>query len=213
MRLLLRFKDGSLHEETTVFLQRKTFRFVSNHVVQKAPVFKTQLESTLLASGKVTVHSTDEHGKEDRIEDHLKLPPDVANGMIQVLLKYISTETPKTTVSMVAFTPKPRLVNLEITPNGEEPFSTGASGRKATHYVLKVHVPGVTGAVASLLGKIPPDSHVWVLGGKAPAFVKAELALFAGGPTWRMELLSPVWPSATPAANESKEATESNSGR
>lgn len=213
-RLSLRFKDGSLHEETTVYLQRKTFRLVSNHVVQKGPAFKTQIDSTVLASGKVTVHSTDEHGKEERIEEHLKLPPDVANGMILALLKNISSETPKTTVSMVAFTPKPRLVNLEITPHEQEPFSTGASGRKATHYVLKVHVPGVTGAVASLLGKIPPDSHVWVLGGEAPAFVKAELALFADGPTWRMELLSPIWPSATPAVKESSEAKESkDSGR
>jgi hypothetical protein len=43
---------------------------------------------------------------------------------------------------MVAITPKPRLVNLEFTPAGEEPFSTAASARKATHYVVKVHVPG-----------------------------------------------------------------------
>jgi hypothetical protein len=213
-RLSLRFKDGSLHEETTVFLQRKTFLLVSNHVVQKGPAFKTQINSTILASGKVTIHSIDEHGKEDRIEERLKLPPDVANGMILALLKNISSKTPKTTVSMVAFTPKPRLVKLEITPHEQEPFSTGASQRKATHYVLKVHVPGVAGAVASLLGKIPPDSHVWVLGGEAPAFVKAELALFADGPTWRMELLSPVWPSTTPAVKESSEAKESkDSGR
>jgi hypothetical protein len=60
-----------------------------------------------------------------------------------------------------------------------------------------------------VLGKIPADSHVWVLGGKAPAFVKAELALFADGPTWRMELLSPVWPSAAPAEFGSSEADES----
>jgi hypothetical protein len=73
-----------------------------------------------------------------------------------------------------------------------------------------VHVPGVTGAVASLLGKIPPDSHVWVLTGEAPVFVKAELALFPGGPTWRIELLSPVWPSAPSAAKESSDSKHSN---
>lgn len=206
-RLSLRFEDGSLHEETTVYLQRKTFRLVKNHVVQRGPAFKTQLESTLLASGKVTVRAIDEHGKVERFEENLKVPPDVANGLILAMLKNISPATPKTTVSMVAMTPKPRLVELEISPHGEEPFSTGASRRKATHYVVKVHVPGVTGAVASLLGKIPPDSHVWVLGGEAPAFVKAELALFADGPTWRLELLSPVWPSAAPAVKggEAKE--------
>jgi hypothetical protein len=212
-RLTLHFKDGSIHEETTVYVQGKTFRFVSNHVVQKGPAFKTQIESTVSASGRVTVRYSDEGGKENRVEEHLKLPADLANGMILALLKNISPETPKTTVSMVAITPKPRLVDLEFTRKGEEPFSTGGSERKAMHYVVKVHVPGVAGAVASLLGKIPPDSHVWVLTGEAPAFVKAELALFPGGPTWRIELLSPVWPSASQAAKESREANESKDSK
>jgi hypothetical protein len=205
-KLSLRFKDGSLHEETTVFMQQKTFRLVSNRVVQKGPAFKTQLDATVLASGKVTVRAADEHGKEERFDEQLKLPADVANGMILAMLKNLSSATPKTTVPVVAFTPKPRLVELEITPHGAEPFSTGASARKATHFVLRVHVPGVTGAVASLLGKIPPDSHVWILGGEAPAFVKAELPLAADGPTWRMELLSPVWPSEAKDSGAAKEA-------
>jgi hypothetical protein len=185
MRLTLRFKDGSTHEETTVFMQGKTFRFVSDRVVQKGPAFKMPIESTVSASGQVKVRYSDEDGKEKEIEERIKLPPDVANGMVLSLLKNISSKAPKTTVSMVAITPKPQVVNLELTAAGEEPFSTGASERKATRYAVKVHVPGLTGAVASLLGKIPPDSHVWVLTGEAPAFVKAELALFPGGPTWR----------------------------
>jgi hypothetical protein len=208
-RLTLRFKDGSIHEETTTYVQRKTFRFVSDHLVQKGPAFKTPLESTLAASGRVTVRYSDEDGKEKKIEEQMKLPPDVANGMILALLKNISPHTPKTTVSMVAMTPTPRLVELEFTPHGYEPFSTATSARKAMHYVVKVHVPGAVGAVASLLGKTPSDSHVWILTGEAPAFVKVEMALFPGGPTWRLELLSPVWPSPSSAANsESREAKD-----
>jgi hypothetical protein len=203
-RLVLRFKDGSKHEETTVYVQSKTFRFVSNHVVQNGPAFKMPIESTIAASGQVNVRYTDEGGKENRIEERVALPPDVANGMILALLKNISPRTAKTTVSMVAITPKPRLVKLVLIPAGEEPFSTAASGRHATHYLVKVDVPGITGAIASLLGKTPPDSHVWVLSGEAPTFVKAELALFLGGPMWRLELVSPVWPSASasPATKE-----------
>src|SRR5512133_3082019 len=214
-RLILRFKDGSIHEETTVFVQGKTFRFVSDRVVQKGPAFKMPIESTIAASGRVKVRYSDEDGKEKEIDERVKLPPDVANGMILSLLKNISSKAPKTTVSMVAITPKPVVVNLDLTPAGEEPFSTAASERKATHYVVKVHVPGVKGVVASLLGKVPPDSHVWVLTGEAPAFVKAELALFPGGPTWRLELLSPVWPSASESAatKESNEAKESKDGK
>jgi len=37
---------------------------------------------------------------------------------------------------------------------------------------------------------------VWILGGDAPAFVKAEQPFYAGGPVWRVELASPSWPRA-----------------
>jgi hypothetical protein len=39
--LIFRFKDGSSHEETTIFSQRGNFRLISNRVVQKGPSFKT----------------------------------------------------------------------------------------------------------------------------------------------------------------------------
>jgi len=40
------------------------------------------------------------------------------------------------------------------------------------------------------MGKQPADTHVWVLGGEAPAFVKAEGPLYVGGPIWRIQLAS-----------------------
>jgi hypothetical protein len=69
--------------------------------------------------------------------------------------------------------------------------------RQATHYVVKVDIGGLSGLLAPLLGKQPPDGHVWILGGDAPAFVKSEQQLYFGGPVWRIELVSPVFPSAT----------------
>ena len=81
--------------------------------------------------------------------------------------------------SYVAATPKPRLVKLVPSAAAEDPFSTGGSARRATHYTLKVDIGGVKGLLAELLGKEPPDSHVWILGGEAPAFVKCgTVALF-----------------------------------
>ena len=103
------------------------------------------------SSGQVTVRYTDDDGKEKVIEERLELPADLANGLILALVKNISPKTPKTTVSMLAITPEPRLVKLEFTPADEEPFSTAGSGRKAMHYVVKVDVPGVTGAIAGVL--------------------------------------------------------------
>jgi hypothetical protein len=89
---------------------------------------------------------------------------------------------------MVATTPKPLLVKLAIIPQGSEPFSIGSFRHNATHYIVKVEIGGVAGFLARLLGKQPPDTHVWVLGGEAPAFVKAEGPLYAGGPIWRIQL-------------------------
>lgn len=127
---------------------------------------------------------------------HLDLPTDVANGLLFTLLKNLGSDTPQAKVSMIATTPKPRLVKLAITSQGEEPFSIAGSSRKARHYVVKVEIGGAAGVVAPLLGKQPPDIHVWILGGDAPAFVKSEGPLYFGGPIWRIELVNPVWPRA-----------------
>src|ERR1700730_5641068 len=190
--LVFRFKDGSVHEETVVFSQRLSFRVVSDHLLQKGPAFKHPIEVSIEGStGQITVRYTDDDGKEKAVNDRLKLLPDVTNGMILTLLKNIRPDVPQTTVSMVAATPKPRLVKLLIAPEGEESFSVGGSSHKATRYVVKIG--GVAGLLAPLVGKQPQDTHVWILGGDAPAFVKLEGPLYLGGPTWRIELTSPVW--------------------
>src|SRR5438477_27391 len=72
--------------------------------------------------------------------------------------------------------------------HGEEPFTIGSFRHKAIHYVVKVEIGGVTGFLACLMGKQPADTHIWVLGGEAPAFVKAEGPFYAGGPIWRIQL-------------------------
>ena len=107
-------------------------------------------------------------------------------------------------MSFVAATPKPRLVKLHVTVAGEEAFSFAGSSRKATHYVVKVDIGGVSGLLAPLLGKQPPDTHVWILNGEAPAFVKSEGPLSAGGPIWRIELTGPTWPQREAAVRTSE---------
>ena len=109
---------------------------------------------------------------------------------------------------LVAATPKPRLVKLAITPQGEESFSIGGSNQRATHYVVKVEIGGVTGLLAPLLGKQPPDARVWILGGEAPAFLKSEGPLYLGGPVWQIELTSPVWPRVPVADSKNATGTE-----
>jgi hypothetical protein len=62
--LIFHFKDGSIHQETTVISQRRTFQLLTYHVVQKGPAFKRPTEMSLNAStGQVTVHYTDDDGR------------------------------------------------------------------------------------------------------------------------------------------------------
>jgi hypothetical protein len=203
-RVTFRFHDGSLHDETAVFTQREHFRLVSYRLVQKGRSFPRPLEMSIDAgSGQVRVQYADDDGEQKTEVERLELPADLSNGLISTLLKNVRPETPMS-LSYVAATPKPRLVKLQIAAAAPDRFATGRQGRSATHYVIKVDIGGLSGLIAPLVGKQPPDSHVWILGGDVPAFVKAEQPLYTGGPVWRIELTSPSWPPARASAPQKK---------
>jgi hypothetical protein len=202
-RLTFHFKDGSQQEETTVFSQRDYFRLISYHLVQKGPAFPHPTDiSIAAATGQVTVQYTDNDGKPKVANEHLTLPPDLANGLVPTLLENLRPDAPQIEFPMVVATPKPRIVKLVITAQGTDPFSLAGSGREATHYVVKIDIGGVAGKVAPIIGKQPPDTHIWILGGEAPVFVKSEILSYMGGPMWRIEQVAPVWPRS--AASDSK---------
>src|SRR5438309_2385369 len=193
-RLIFRFKDGSVYDDTTIFSQRGAFRLLTDHLVQRGPSFKQPMETSLDASsGQITIRYKDEDGGEKVLKERRRdLPSDLANGLLFTLVKHIQPNVPQTTVSLVATTPKPRVVKLEILPEGEKAIASGNTKHKTVRYVVKVKIGGVAGLMARLMGKQPPDTHVWVLTGDAPAFVKLEGPLYAGGPLWRIELATPA---------------------
>ncbi len=187
--LSFHFKDGSLYDDTVIFSQRGIFRLLTDHLIERGSSFTQPMDTLIDAStGQVTVRYSDKDGNEKVVTEKLELQPDLANGLVLTLLKDIQPTVPQTIVSMVVATPKPRLVTLEIRPQGEESLSIGNIQKKATHYVVKVKIGGITGAVAPIVGKQPPDTNIWVLGGEAPAFVRSEGPLFEGGPVWRIQL-------------------------
>jgi hypothetical protein len=201
--LVFHFKDGSVQDETTVFSQTGRLRLLADHLVQKGPAFKHAVDVAINGTtGLVMVHSRDDNGKEKVETGTLKIPPDLVNGMVPILLKNMAPGTQSTSASMIVATPKPLVVTLAITAEGEDSFSTGGVSRKATRYDVKVDIHGVRGILAPLVGEQPPDTHVWVLGGSSPAFVKSEGPACEGCPIWRTELTSPVW------SESSKETTK-----
>src|SRR5256885_13504395 len=169
-RLVFRFKDGSVYDDTTLFSQRGAFRVLSDHLVQRGPSFKQPMETSIDASsGEVTVRYKDQDGGEKVLKERRDLPPDIANGLLFTLVKHIQPSVPQTTVSMVATTPKPRLVKLEILPEGEKAIASGNTKHETVRYVVKVKIGGVAGLVGSPLGKKPPQHPLWGVPGQVSA--------------------------------------------
>src|SRR6202789_1247368 len=208
-QLAFRFKDGSRHEETTVFSQRRNFRLISYHLVQKGPSFKSASDlSVACATGQVTVRYTDDDGKEKVANEHLALPPDLGNGLIPALLMNLPKGTQQIEIPMVVAGPKPRLGRIGVPARGTAPFSLVGFSREAVHYVGKIDLGGVAGVVAPVIGKQPPDAQIWLLGGEAPLVLRSETLSYMGGPIWRTELVSPVWPQTSAADSKNGTATK-----
>jgi hypothetical protein len=63
---------------------------------------------------------------------------------------------------------------IEILPEGEKAIASGNTKHETLRYVVQLKMGGIAGLVAPLLGKQPPDPHLWVLTCDAPSFVKLE---------------------------------------
>jgi hypothetical protein len=193
VRLTFHFRDGSLDDETAVFSQATNFKLISDHHIQKGPSFRDPLDLTVdAASGQVTSHTTDKDGKDKVAQDHLDLTPDVtSNALLLIQLMNLPANAPATTLPMVAPASKPRLIKATITSVGETPVTTGTLRRKATEYLIKIDIGGVGKVVAPIIGKAPADTHIWMIPGEAPAFVRQQGQFFSGGPIWTVEQTAP----------------------
>jgi hypothetical protein len=199
-RLLLRFRDGSLYDETAVFTQLKVFTLQSYRLIQRGPTFPEEMDVTLTRErGAYQVRSRKPGAEGLTVSGEVELPPDTYNGMMTTLLKNLGKGAVEA-VHVLVFTPKPLLVQLELAPVGEDPIVIAGERRlQATHYVMTPKLGVVRGAAAKLLGKTPPPYHCWVVTTGAPAFVAIDAPLYTGGPIWRVETVSPRGP-ARPAA-------------
>jgi hypothetical protein len=195
-RMVFHFKDGSLFDETVVFTQRRVFALRSYHLVQRGPAFSEDTEISLQrASGKYSVKTkSHKDGREETLHGTLALPPDVYNGMVLTVAKNLPRGA-SATVHLVAFTPKPLLIELELALGAEHKVLVGELEKTAIHYVFKAHPGPWLEFFAKLLGRMPEDSHVWIITDEGvPAFAKFEGPLNPAGPVWRIELTSPRWP-------------------
>jgi hypothetical protein len=194
-RMIFRFKDGSVFDETVWFTQQSVFTMQKYHLVQRGPAFTEDSEISMeRAVGRYRIKTkARKDGREEVLDGMLDLPPDVYNGMVLTVAKNLPKGASET-IHIVAFTPTPRLIQLELTPAGEQKVLVGELAKTATHYVLKPHLGIWLKLFATILGRVPPDYHAWIVTDEVPAFVRFEGPLSTTGPVWLIELAIPRWP-------------------
>ncbi len=196
-RTVFHFKDGSIDDETTVYTQRLVFRLISDHHIQKGPSFPHPMDVLIeVPSGQVTVRSPGKDGKEEVESEHLKLPDDLANGLTPILLENLGADSATTTVSVLVAMPKPRLVKLVISHEGDESCMIAGLSQKAMRYKIKIVLGGIVGFLAPMIGKAPPDVQVWTIGGDVVTFAREQGPLYPEGPIMTIQLVSPNWQDA-----------------
>ncbi len=192
-RLIFRFKDGSLDDETTIFRQNKSFQLVSDHHVQKGPSFPQPLDMTVDVPANQVTWRTSKDGKQETRSEHMDLPSDLVNGLMSLVVQNYPANEAEIQTSYIAGGSKPRLVKLTIKRDGRDTYQLAGSKRSAGIFNVHVELGGVTGVIAPLIGKEPADIRVWVAKGEVPAFLKFQGALYEQGPIWTMVLTSPRW--------------------
>jgi hypothetical protein len=195
-RLIFRFRDGSIDDETTVYRQDSVFQLIRDHHIQKGPSFPHPIDVTIdVPASKVTWIETS-HKKSQAKSQHMDLPSDLANGMISLLVEDFPHKDSERKVSYLVPGSKPRIVQLSVTPEGTDRVLVGWSGRRVAQYDVHFEIGGIAGVVAHVFGKQPPDIHLWALEGTIPQLVKLVGPLYEQGPIWTMTQTAPTWPTS-----------------
>jgi hypothetical protein len=193
-RTLLRFKDGSLYLESATFSQKSVFRLEGYRLEQHGPSYPTLEVSFDRKSGQYKARSqAEKNDKPKAASGKFEMPADLYNGLALILLKNLPGGA-GATVHMAVFTPEPRLIEMEWSWEGEDEVLLGGRAMKTMRSLVKLKIGGLTGVIASLVGKSPPDLRYWLVTGDVPAFVKFEGAMFLNGPVWRLEMTTVEWP-------------------
>jgi hypothetical protein len=192
-RLVLRFDDGSVHDETTTFSQREVFRLEAYRLSQRGPSFPGAEVSFDRKRGRYQARTREKaNAPEETAEGPLEMADDLYNGMALLVAKNLPAGE-GAAAQLAVFTPKARVIRMEVGRDGEERVVVGGDPKPVARYLVKLEIGGLTGVVASLAGKTPPDLRYWLVPGDVPAFVRFEGAMFLNGPVWRVEMAAPEW--------------------
>ena len=197
-RMVFQFKDGSLHDEKVTFSQQRVFTLIRYHLVQRGPSFPDQIDVAIdrdTAEYKVR-SKTVEDGKEEVLTGKFDLPKDAYNGMLTMLSKNLRKGADET-VSVLAFTPRPQVIKMQLLAMDEQTVHIGDQSRKARQYVFKPQLGMIRELLGKVTGKLPAHFHYecWILDDEVPSFLQFEGPLQLMGPLLRIELVNPQLPA------------------
>lgn len=177
-----------MHDETTTYSQRGVLRLESYSLTQRGPSFPGAEIAFDRKSGQYRAKTRERpDGPEDTASGQFEMPADLYNGMALLVLKNMAPAD-RIVGQLAAFTPKPRLLRMELRREGEDRVSFAGDRKRATRFLVDLEIGGVTGVVASMIGKTPPDLRYWLVLGETPAFVRFQGSMFLNGPVWRVEM-------------------------
>jgi len=193
LRVVFHFRDGSIDDETTLYSQgEETLRLISDRHIQRGKSFPHPCDVMIDVTNQQVSFRDLSKSTNEVTTEHMDLPPDTSNGLLMPLIQNMQANTP-IEVPYVALAPKPRMVKLAIAKGGDDQFTVGGRSYRAAKYDVKVHIGGVAGAVAPMIGKQPPDTYAWVTESRVPAVIRLDSALYTDGPIWSVQFASPVW--------------------
>jgi len=160
--------------------QRRVWTLLSYRSQQHGPSFPRDLDGHIDAeSGRYTV-TTQEKGTTKTDEGQLELPDDIyAFGMLAILLRNLEPGAAMA-AHVLAFTPKPRILDLEVTPDGEDAVTIQGLPRKTSRYLAKARLGGVLGATLERRGLVSKKTVNLV--STTTGAIVAYLILVAAGP-------------------------------
>jgi hypothetical protein len=99
-----------------------------------------------------------ENGNEKVLAGDIDLPRDTYNGMIVTTLMNLPKASSES-VQVLAFTPEPVAIPLELSFVGEQVIRVGEQSRKALQYTFKPDIGPIKTFLGKILGKLPADFH------------------------------------------------------
>jgi hypothetical protein len=196
-RMTYYFHDGSLDDETAVFSDQKAFNLISDHHIQRGPLFSHPIDLTVNAAGDITDRIVDSGGKPKVETSHIDLPPGtVVIGMMATLMANLDPPTQQLKLPALIPSQKPRLVHFDITPEGHGTFHVAGARQSADVFRIKIELGGIAGVIAPIVDKQPPDSFIWVMEGDSPLAIRSVGQLSEGGPILDIQMAGATFPAA-----------------